>query len=476
MDVGGGLAFSDTVTGLSLDVRVRTLVVHQAEGFSERGMSLSLGWGPDAVEPAGPDRAGGPVVGRAGAGRGRVAVGQPDGLRHGLAPDVRLRRAAQRGGGLRAAGGRRFVGTPKVGLTSSTYGRDYRFGYGLGVLEQGRVNFELAAEAQRRHTPRHGGWLRPAGRQPARRHAARRRAHIGVRARLPRRVRRRGSRRGPAAAAARHRSRASGHSGLRLPRRVRRRGRRRPAGPRSGQRRVVEVADLRRRGGPVNTPRPRGARPGERELRAGDGRAAPGAPDAGRRPAGRPWAGEAVPGRKTVGPDSGRRAGWGQSRPLRDRAPERQLSRATATGGAESHVTRLAEKRTLWAKGTGSGHAVRTRSSRVSRCLRGRVWSRSEPPFPLGAASFFSRVRAFAVPRNLPRVCPVRRHGPPRGRGRRPCSSALPTPPRSAGAADPPRSGRAGAGARGVLRPSLAAGHGTCGAGRGPQRRDLELV
>ena len=44
MDVGGGLVFTDSVTGLSLDVRVRTLVVHQAEGFTERGMSLSFGW------------------------------------------------------------------------------------------------------------------------------------------------------------------------------------------------------------------------------------------------------------------------------------------------------------------------------------------------------------------------------------------------------------------------------------------------
>ena len=44
MDVGGGLAFTDTVTGLLLDVRVRTLVVHQAEGLSEHGMLLSLGW------------------------------------------------------------------------------------------------------------------------------------------------------------------------------------------------------------------------------------------------------------------------------------------------------------------------------------------------------------------------------------------------------------------------------------------------
>ena len=68
------------------------------------------GVGPDAVEPAGADRKGGPVVGRVGAGRSRRAVGQPDGLRHGLAPDVRGGRAAQRGGRLRAAGGRPLRG------------------------------------------------------------------------------------------------------------------------------------------------------------------------------------------------------------------------------------------------------------------------------------------------------------------------------------------------------------------------------
>ena len=46
MDVGGGPAYLDRATGVSLDVRVRTLVVHQAEGFSERGMSLSFEWDP----------------------------------------------------------------------------------------------------------------------------------------------------------------------------------------------------------------------------------------------------------------------------------------------------------------------------------------------------------------------------------------------------------------------------------------------
>ena len=53
MDFGGGLAFADTVMGLSLDVRVRTLAVHQADGFSERGMSLSFGWDPTPSSPLG---------------------------------------------------------------------------------------------------------------------------------------------------------------------------------------------------------------------------------------------------------------------------------------------------------------------------------------------------------------------------------------------------------------------------------------
>lgn len=38
MDVGGELAFTDAVSGLAVDVRMRTLVVHQADGFTERGM------------------------------------------------------------------------------------------------------------------------------------------------------------------------------------------------------------------------------------------------------------------------------------------------------------------------------------------------------------------------------------------------------------------------------------------------------
>ena len=53
-------------------------------------------------------------------------------------------------------GNARFVGTPRVGLTTSEYGRDYRVGYGLGVLDRGKLNFELGIDAQRREMPMQG--------------------------------------------------------------------------------------------------------------------------------------------------------------------------------------------------------------------------------------------------------------------------------------------------------------------------------
>ena len=53
--------------------------------------------------------------------------------------------------------GARFVGTPRVGVATSQYGRDYRVGYGLGVLDRENVNFELGADALRRESPMQGG-------------------------------------------------------------------------------------------------------------------------------------------------------------------------------------------------------------------------------------------------------------------------------------------------------------------------------
>ena len=53
--------------------------------------------------------------------------------------------------------GSRFVGSPRVGFSASEYGRDYRVGYGLGVLNRGTTNFELGVDAQRRENAVQGG-------------------------------------------------------------------------------------------------------------------------------------------------------------------------------------------------------------------------------------------------------------------------------------------------------------------------------
>ena len=157
MDVGGGLAFTDAVTGLSLDVRVRTLVVHQAEGFSPTA-GCRCRWGgtrrrraPLGLTAKVAPSWGGQAQGGAQAlWSNQMAYGMGSHQMHGAGDRV----DAEVGYGLPV--GARFVGTPRVGLTTSPHGRDYRVGYGLGVLEQGKVSFELAAEAQRRETPMQG--------------------------------------------------------------------------------------------------------------------------------------------------------------------------------------------------------------------------------------------------------------------------------------------------------------------------------
>ena len=157
LDVGGGFAFADTVTGMSLDVRVRTLVLHAAEGFSERGMSVSFGWDPTPSSPLGlsarvaPSWGGSAQGGAEALWSGQMAYGMGPQAMYGSGGQV----DAEVGYGLPV--GARLVGTPRVSVRTSPSGRAYGFGYGLGVLEQGRVHFDLGIDAQRRENPTYGG-------------------------------------------------------------------------------------------------------------------------------------------------------------------------------------------------------------------------------------------------------------------------------------------------------------------------------
>ena len=153
MDVGAGLVFADAVTGLSVDVRVRRLVVHQADGFAEHGLSISVSYNPTPTTPLGftarvSPAWGGDAMSGAEALWGRESMG---GMGH---ESVRgsggHRLDTEVGYGLPI--GSRFVGTPRAGVRTSEYGRDYRIGYGVGVLEQGRLTLQIGVDAERRES------------------------------------------------------------------------------------------------------------------------------------------------------------------------------------------------------------------------------------------------------------------------------------------------------------------------------------
>ena len=156
MDVGVGLVVSDAGSGLAVDVRVRTLLVHQDEDFSERGVAVSLSYNPTPSSPLGfmarvAPSWGGQATSGAEALWGRETMA---GMAHGgIAQGNSL--DAEVGYGLPV--GNRFVGTPKFGLRTSAHGKDYRLGYSLGVLSRERLALDVGVEAQRRENAMQGG-------------------------------------------------------------------------------------------------------------------------------------------------------------------------------------------------------------------------------------------------------------------------------------------------------------------------------
>ena len=154
MDLGAGLVLADGVTGLAVDIRVRRLLVHQAEGFAESGMSISVSYNPTPSTPLGftarvSPAWGGDAMSGAEALWGRESMG---GMGHGPLMNTRGQRLdTEVGYGLPI--GSRFVGTPRAGVRTSEYGRDYRIGYGIQVLEQGKLNLQLGVDAERRESP-----------------------------------------------------------------------------------------------------------------------------------------------------------------------------------------------------------------------------------------------------------------------------------------------------------------------------------
>ena len=151
VDVAGSLIVADPLTGLSVDVRVRTLLVHQDEGFRERGVSVSFSYDPTPQTPLG-------FTARVAPSWGGQAMSGADALwgrdtMEGLGaagPGSGDRLDAELGYALPV--GSRLVGTPRFGVTTSEYGRDYRLGYSLAVVQGGAMSFQFGLDAQRRES------------------------------------------------------------------------------------------------------------------------------------------------------------------------------------------------------------------------------------------------------------------------------------------------------------------------------------
>ena len=154
IDVGAGLALNDAVTGLTVNVQVRTLVVHQAAGFSERGVSVSVSYDPAPASRLG-------FSARVSPAWGGDAMSGAEGLwsqetmsgmgQHRLLDNSGRRLDTELAYGLPI--GARFVGTPRAGVRASEHGRDYRIGYGMQVLQRGKLNLQLGVDAERRESP-----------------------------------------------------------------------------------------------------------------------------------------------------------------------------------------------------------------------------------------------------------------------------------------------------------------------------------
>ena len=137
-----------------MTIAIQRLLVHQAEGFAESGMSISVSYNPTPSTPLGFSTRvspawGGDAMSGAEALWGRESMA-------GMGNDRWMNGGGQRldtevGYGMPIGG--RFVGTPRAGVRTSEYGRDYRIGYGMQVVEQGKLNLQLGVDAERRESP-----------------------------------------------------------------------------------------------------------------------------------------------------------------------------------------------------------------------------------------------------------------------------------------------------------------------------------
>ena len=159
LELGGGLVWTDPRLGLSADIAARTLLAHEVEGRTDRGLSASIAFDPDPSNGRGLSLSLKQDL-------GGTATGGLDAL---FAHEAPGRQGAFGGGAGRwtveAAWGlpafrERFTGTPNFGYGQSGTGRDYRLGWRLEPASPDARQLMLGIEITRKEdaagAPDHG--------------------------------------------------------------------------------------------------------------------------------------------------------------------------------------------------------------------------------------------------------------------------------------------------------------------------------
>ncbi len=143
VEAGGGLRYTDQVTGLTVEARARTLLAHSGD-YEEWGVSGLVRLDPG---PAGQGLA---LSVRPAWGQTASAVQRlwQTGVTGGVEPagQTNGRLDARVGYGMALFGGH-FLGTPELGLGLSEVGHEWRVGWRLGLAGGKRVSFNLGLEA-----------------------------------------------------------------------------------------------------------------------------------------------------------------------------------------------------------------------------------------------------------------------------------------------------------------------------------------
>ena len=154
-DIGAGLSWSDPARGLTADVRARALLMHEAEGFRERGVSGTLSWDPEPSTELGPSLTLSQTLGAASSGGAEALLGRRhlEGLVPGDGGDDPERRSldARLGYGFALFGGG-YTGTPELGLGLTEAHREVSLGWRLAEVRSAGLAFGLDVEGARRES------------------------------------------------------------------------------------------------------------------------------------------------------------------------------------------------------------------------------------------------------------------------------------------------------------------------------------